>query len=249
MGTRRFASNGESDGKPGLVPSGGRLKAIARLWHEIQQVRSGSRILVALDGFDGAGKSHLSDEIAAHARASVGRPLVQVSIDGFHHPRRFRRAAGPGPEGFYRGSYRYSDFRRCVVEPLGSGERIMPAIWDVARDESITPDPVVVPPRGVVLVDGIFLHRPELRDLWDATVWIEVPFAVSVPRGNARFAGAHDPDPEAPSNSRYVGGQRLYLQEADPRSHATWVFDNTDLAQPQLRRRNGRGATSPVTTD
>ncbi len=159
------------------------------------------------------------------------------------------RAAGPGPEGFYRGSYRYSDFRRCVVEPLGSGEPIMPAIWDVARDESITPDPVVVPPRGVVLVDGIFLHRPELRDLWDATVWIEVPFAVSVPRGNARFAGAHDPDPEAPSNSRYVGGQRLYLQEADPRSHATWVFDNTDLAQPQRRRRNGRGATSPVTTD
>lgn len=34
MGTRHFASNGELDGKPGLVPSGERLKAIARLWHE-----------------------------------------------------------------------------------------------------------------------------------------------------------------------------------------------------------------------
>lgn len=46
-----------------------------------------------------------------------------------------------------------------------------------------------------------------------------------------------DPDPEAPSNHRYVYGQRLYLQVADPRSHADWVFENTDLARPHLQTR------------
>lgn len=62
-----------------------------------------------------------------------------------------------------------------------------------------------------------------------------MPYEVSVPRGNARFGAGHDPDPEASSNARYVGGQRLYLAEADPRGQATWVFDNTDLDRPALR--------------
>ncbi|GAA1858641.1 hypothetical protein GCM10009796_21330 [Microbacterium koreense] len=64
-----------------------------------------------------------------------------------------------------------------------------------------------------------------------------MPFTVSVPRGNTRFTGLHDPDPEAPSNHRYVHGQRLYLQESDPRSRANWLFDNTDLAHPRLHTR------------
>ena len=88
----------------------------------------------------------------------------------------------------------------------------------------------------MLLVDGIFLHRRELADLWDASVWVEVPFEVSVPRGNARFGevGAPEADPASAVNARYVGGQRLYLDEVDPASRATWVLDNTDLAAPVL---------------
>jgi len=219
-----------------MIASGERLRVVSLLWHEIQQVRPESRILIALDGFDGSGKSHLSSEIAEHAKTVSGRPLVRASIDGFHHPRNVRRKAGSGPEGFYHGSYRYPEFRRCVVEPLRRGAPIKPAIWDVAQDEPVNTNPVSVPPRAIVLVDGIFLHRPELVDVWDATVWLEVPFTVSVPRGNARFTGPHDPDPEAASNHRYVQGQRLYLREADPQSRANWIFDNTNLARPHLRK-------------
>jgi uridine kinase len=63
---------------------------------------------------------------------------------------------------------------------------------------------------------------------------VDVPFAVSVPRGNARFGDGHDPDPGAEPNRRYVEGQRLYLAAVDPRSRATWVLDNTDLDLPVL---------------
>ena len=47
-----------------------------------------------------------------------------------------------------------------MVEPLRRGTPITPAIWDVARDKPLVADPVPVPPCGIVLVDGIFLHRP-----------------------------------------------------------------------------------------
>ena len=63
-----------------------------------------------------------------------------------------------------------------------------------------------------------------------------MPFEVSVPRGNARFGavGADAADPASEVNARYVGGQRLYLAEADPARRATWVLDNTDLDAPVL---------------
>lgn len=220
-----------------------RTAVVAALLDAVQQVRPAGRALVALDGFDGVGKTHLADELANLVVQRGGRPLVRVSIDGFHRTRAERRAAGPGPDGFYRGSYRYDTFRAVVVDALRAGRPITPAVWDVDRDTAVDVPQVEVPPDGVVLVDGVFLQRPEIADVWDAVVWVDAPLSVTVPRGNARLEGEHDPDPEADSNRRYVGGQRLYLSEVDPQSMATWCFDNTDLGRPRLSR--GDGAVGP----
>lgn len=228
-GRRREETSGESRGDP-------RTSALRQLLDGLEAVAPERRILVALDGVDGAGKTHLSRELASLSAERLRRPLVTVSIDGFHRPKSERAAAGSGPEGFYRGSYRYDAFRAHVVHSLRTRGSITPAIWDVARDEPIDLHEVDVPPTGIVLVDGIFLHRSELDAVWDATVWVHAPFEVSVPRGNARFAGTHDPDPEADANRRYVGGQRLYIAEVGPRARATWIWDNTELDRPTLSR-------------
>jgi uridine kinase len=92
----------------------------------------------------------------------------------------------------------------------------------------------------LLLVDGVFLQRPELHGHWDATVFVDVPFEVSVPRGSSRFPGRLDGGPLSDANRRYVEGQRLYLDEARPAERATWVVDNCDRNRPVLRhRRNG----------
>lgn len=223
-----------------------RVEVLTQLLRQLLQVRPGQRALVGVDGFDGVGKTHLVGELAQLAGEFGTRAVLTVSIDGFHHPRDRRRAAGQGPEGFYRGSYRYDAFRECVVGPVRTGQPLIPAVWDVDRDRPATPEPIPVPADVLVLVDGIFLHRPELIDVWDATVWVHAPFEVSVPRGNSRYPGAHDPDPEAPCHHRYVGGQRLYLREVDPVSRATWLLDNTVLERPRLR--SGPGFSGSAAT-
>ena len=207
---------------------------VATLLRSIREAPAWMRALIGIDGFDGAGKSYLAKELARLASATPGRPVVNVSIDGFHRPRSERRAAGAGAEGFYRGSYRYDVFREAVVERLRAGRPIVPRVWDVSADEPVHEGEVSIPDDGIVLVDGIFLHRPELVEVWDASLWLDVPLAVSVPRACARLATPHDPDPEAAENSRYVGGQRLYVAEANPATRATWILDNTDLQHPWL---------------
>ena len=217
------------------VRSTERYAVLHDLAERVVALRPGERVAVAVDGVDGAGKTVLADQLAeVIGGLGAARDVLRVSIDGFHRPRAQRIARGRGPETFYEDSYDYAAFRRVVVDPFRRGEPVTPAVNDVEADEPVRPAPVAVGPATVLLVDGIFLQRPELADVWDAVVWVEVPFTVSVPRGNARFGDGHDPDPEAGSNRRYVEGQRLYLAAADPRARATWVLDNTDLERPVL---------------
>lgn len=214
-----------------------RHSVLHQLLTEIREINAGGRGLIAVDGFDGAGKTVLAEELVQLAAQDGLRPVAALSIDGFHHPRSIRYAKGRGPESFYCDSYDYSAFKRSVVSVFKQGLPVVPAVWDVDADAAVSPAELDLPQDCVLLVDGIFLHRPELRGLWDASVWVQVPFAVSVPRGNERFPGQYDPDPEAESNHRYVGGQRLYFAQCSPWDRATWVLDNENLAHPTIRPR------------
>ena len=90
----------------------------------------------------------------------------------------------------------------------------------------------IAAPGDILIFDGIFLHRPELRAHWDYSVFLEVRFAVSVARMAERDASS--PDPGAASNRRYVGGQEIYLARCHPRRWASVVINNDDLDSPYI---------------
>ncbi|MHB8959645.1 MAG: nucleoside/nucleotide kinase family protein [Candidatus Limnocylindrales bacterium] len=215
-------------------PTGRRAEVLGRLAASMAALAPGRRIVVAIDGVDGAGKTVLARELVELIRPT--RPVARVSLDGFHRPSADRYARGRTAATFYEDSYNLEAVVGRLVRPFRDGLAHAVTVFDVEADR---PDVRFgAPPErnALLLVDGIFLHRPELVDLWDASVWVDVPFEVAVPRGNARFdrVGREDADPDAPGNARYVGGQRLYLAACAPRRRATWVLDNRDLAQPRL---------------
>ena len=96
--------------------------------------------------------------------------------------------------------------------------------------------PVSLPGIAVLVFDGVFLHRPELRDRWQLSVHLHVPGAVSLRRAMARdvtrFGGVGEV--ERRYRSRYLPGQALYRPEADPLRHADVVVDNSDPSNPEL---------------
>ena len=199
---------------------------------EVRQHYRAGRVIVAVDGVDGAGKTVFADRLA-EVFAEEGGAVFRASIDGFHRPRADRYARGrTSPEGYYRDSFDYATFRRVLIDPFrtGGGAGFQLAVHDVARDAAVESEWVTAPRDAVLIVDGVFLHRPELRDLWDWSVWLEVPFPVSYARMAVRDGS--DPDPDAPTNARYRQGQELYLREADPRRVASALVDNSDLAAP-----------------
>ena len=165
---------------------------------------------------------------------------VRATVDAFLNPAAVRHARGRhSPEGFYRDSVDLRALHAHLLDPLapdGHG-RYRTQAFDHVADAPVDAPAAQAPQGAVLILDGIFTHRPELAGLWDWSLFLRVPFAISVPRGAVRGQGwGGDPDPGAPANRRYVDGQRLYLATADPERRATHVVDNSDLDRPYLIR-------------
>jgi uridine kinase len=86
-----------------------------------------------------------------------------------------------------------------------------------------------------VIADGVFLHHPDLDDLWDVSLFLEVDRETARERGIARDASWMENARERYA-TRYVPGETRYLEEVHPAARADVVIDMTDLAQPRLLR-------------
>ena len=119
---------------------------------------------------------------------------ARLSVDDFLRPAEERHARGVNsPEGYYHDSFDNDAFRAAVLA---------------------APRPLVA--------DGVFLQRPELDDLWDLRIWLEIAFDQALGRAVVRDAELFD-DVRDRYERRYYPGQRLYISEVDPRAHADIV--------------------------
>ncbi|WP_380168721.1 hypothetical protein [Jannaschia sp. R86511] len=211
------------------------LAVVARHVDETAASASPGPRLVAVDGADGAGKSTFATGLAGVLRRS-GCEVHQVSVDGFHHRRDRRYARGRrSPAGFWLDSYDYEALRLELLVPWrrGSGS-YRAAVRDVRTDTAVESPSRAVPPRGVLVVDGIFLLRDELAGSWDLTIRLEA----TPPQRFRRMArrDGSPADPHHPDNRRYRLGQRLYERVCDPTARADLVIGCDDWDDPQLLR-------------
>jgi uridine kinase len=198
----------------------------------ILQLPSNRILRVGIDGVDGAGKTTFADELAEVLRLSA-RPVIRASVDGFHNPKVVRYRLGRNsPRGFFHDSYDYAALKGALLDPFsrGGSNRYRVATFDLSSDAPISLAERIALPHSILIFDGIFLHRSELRDYWDFSVFLHVTFDISMSRCYQRGGGS--PDPDAPENGRYVEGQRLYLRSCEPRQRATLTIDNNDLSAP-----------------
>ena len=209
------------------------MTVLAGLAALVAATAPGRRALVAVDGVDGSGKTTLADRLAGQV---TGRAVVRASVDDFHRPRaeRYRRGR-ESPQGCYEHTFDLTALRSALLEPFAAGAPFVTAVFDHTRDA-----PVVAPEQdadgdAVLLVDGVFLQRPELADCWDLVVHLQVPDDEVLRRVVVRDGG----DPEHVRHlyrTRYLPAQRLYEQHCGPADHAVVVLDNRDPEAPVVLR-------------
>jgi uridine kinase len=221
---------------PAASPQRGAV--LDRIVTQILALRPG-RLRVGVDGLTAAGKTSFGHELAEQI-SGTGRPVLRASLDDFKRPwrerHRYDRESG---KGYYRNAFDYPTARRLLLEPAGatgSGRCVLCAIDPLTQVDHSTVVTVAASD-AVLIVDGVFAFRPELDDLWDYRIWLEIDPELSVRRGGERdgaTAGSIHRD-------RYLVAERLYLAEVDPVSRVDVVVDNTDFAAPMITAEVTRG--------
>ncbi|HEY1427987.1 MAG TPA: hypothetical protein VGF18_00310 [Candidatus Tumulicola sp.] len=214
----------QGDGQPRAL-----LETIAS---EVADWSGSDGLLLAVDGVSGAGKSTFADALANTIR-NAGQTVIRASIDGFHRPKARRYRMGrDSPDGHYLESYDYEAFKTELLDPLSAGGSRLyrTAIFDCASDSAVESTRRTAANDSILIVDGLFLQRDELRNYWDRSIFLDVSFDIAI-RRCAKRDGTND-DYRHPSNRRYVEGETRYLKECRPRDRASIVIDNSDLSRP-----------------
>lgn len=208
---------------------------------EISAVRTskhGQHLVVGVDGVDGAGKTIFARKLLEALNLKIDSSYTRlISVDDFHNVREVRYRQGKdSPIGFFEDSFDYESLKKRVLTPIrdshGGSVSIIPLSHDLNTDRLITPEQVHLQPSSVVIVEGIFLHRNEIREYFDFTIFLDVPFSESIRRMSQRDGS--DPDHNHPTVNRYVQGQRIYFERCAPYSRASVVVDNSDLERPRV---------------
>ncbi len=204
-----------------------RAALLLEIAREVLSLNPAGRRIIAIDGVDGAGKTTFADALAP-VLGALGEHVVRASVDGFHRPRAERYARGrDSAEGYYRDSFDLAAMRDRLIDPfLAGASEITTAAFDHEQDAPVDERASSIPRDAVLVIDGVFLHRPELRRLWHSSIWLDIDDAVRDARLTAR-------DGAGSLSTRYSEGQQLYLREANPRRAADIVIDNNDGEHPQ----------------
>jgi uridine kinase len=228
-----------------------RLVVLGDIAARIGRISLGHPLRVAIDGQSGAGKTTLSDELAALI-ARLGRPAIRASIDGFHRPKVERYARGRySAAGYYYDARDHAAIMRLLLIPLGpSGSRLYRTTsFDLEKDQPAAQEPLCAPDNAVLIVDGTFLQRPELRDGWDLTIFVKT----SAELAERRLAGRDAGPSGGPNAIREAYGEcyraafELYEDLCAPEDIADVVLTNDDLERPSVLIREGSLLAMPVT--
>jgi uridine kinase len=170
----------------------------------------GETTLVAIDGLGGAGKSTLAAQLLVYLKDAA-----IVDVDDFYRPMAAAERAELGPRDGYDGYFDWTRLRDDVLAPLTRGSRARYRRYDWATDALA--DWREVEAGGVVLVEGVYSTRPQLRPYYSSTVYVDTPRPV-------RLARMLDRGYENLSwVQRWMAAEDWYLEHERPREHVDLV--------------------------
>ncbi len=146
----------------------------------------GARMLVAVAGPPGAGKSTLAEALASRIEGAAVVPM-----DGFHLDNSILAARGLTARKGAPETFDVAGFAALLARLKTEPEVVIP-LFDRMRDAAVAGAAVIGPADRVLIIEGNYLLLDEapwhaLAPLWDLTVQIAVPLPVLEARLIARW--------------------------------------------------------------
>ena len=195
---------------------------IVKIAEQIKKLYNTNRTLIV--GIDG--KSTVSKEL--HRKLSKEKyKITLLHIDDFIHPRAIRYNKNYAEwECYYNLQWRYDYLVNEVVNPMkcGSDFKAKVELYDKDNDTYFYSE-TNVPVGSIVIIEGVFLQRQELKDVFDYMIYIDIPEETRLNRVLERDRYIGDKQQiKAKYDNRYLPAEHHYIKTCSPGQNADYII-------------------------
>jgi uridine kinase len=183
--------------------------------------------LVGISGIDGSGKSRLAKRLAAQV-SQRGIRVALVELENWHNPPSVRFGGAPPGHHFFQHGLRFAELLARLVTPLRKNGEVTLTFDALRADEQVARQKTIAySDADIILFEGIFLFRREMRPIFDLAVWVDCSFETALRRALSRNQeGLSEQEIVRDYENIYFPAQRFHMQRDNPRESADVIIEN-----------------------
>jgi uridine kinase len=182
---------------------------------------------VGITGIDAAGKTRFAEDFEQYL-ISRNHETQLIHLDDFHNPEAIRYSGENPAENYYNLSFNLDEIINKLLIPLRRDESytVKLPVLNLETDEYDSEKEYRFDRETIVIFEGVFLFRKELKPYIDYSVFLDISYEESLERGKARGGIVER------YNTKYHAAQRKYLEKYPPEDHADLIVDNSKWEHP-----------------
>lgn len=181
----------------------------------------GGRILVAIAGPPGVGKSTFTDALRDRFNAREAGGCDVLPMDGFHYDDMVLEARGDRPRKGAPHTFDVEGLRHMMLRLREAAGDVAVPVFDRSIEIARAGARIVGSSSRVILVEGNYLLLDDprwaaLRDLFDLTIMLQAPFSTIEARLRARWSGFDEQALREKLEGNDLPNARLVLEHSVP---------------------------------
>jgi uridine kinase len=197
------------------------------LLSKVKEMPTEQSLLVGISGIDASGKGFITARLADKLRRT-GLKVANINADGWLNLPHIRFDPENPAENFYHKAIRFDEMFEKLILPLRASRSIKITAnltEETARD--YIKHEYVYAGIDVILLEGIFLFKNELKNHFDIKIWVECSFETALRRAAARAQENLSPAETAKAyETIYFPAQKIHFAHDKPPESADIVFYN-----------------------
>lgn len=179
--------------------------------------------IISINGAITSGKTTLSKELEQYLKGR-GYATQLVCVDDFHTPRAVRMKDG-SIFHYYEHAIDLQQLGDLLSDMKREPVNRTLTLLDMNTDTYVNSQTYRTDMNTIIIVEGVFLHRPPIAQLFDYRIYLDVSDEEIMRRGRERDVPKFGEQILAQYESFYIPLQRLYEELCAPKDQCDLVID------------------------
>ncbi|HEV8507422.1 MAG TPA: hypothetical protein VGQ53_18550 [Chitinophagaceae bacterium] len=182
---------------------------------------------IGVSGIDASGKGFVC-RVLENELEKQNLKVANINIDPWQNPITVRLQKEEPARNFYNTVFRWDDFFSQLISPLKKNGSIHLETKLIRTDsDEYYPFTYDLNKIDILLIEGIFLFKKELRDYYDLKIWTNCSFETALQRAIARNSENLDKEQLIHDYQLYYyPAQRYHFEKDNPFEAADIIYQN-----------------------